>query len=289
MSFSEICLGGQLTTSMSMSESTMPQAPKTLNQFAALKQVIADLRGPDGCPWDKEQTHQSLTPYAIEETHEMVEAIESQNDEHMCEELGDVLFQVVLHAQLAEERQAFTLEDVIESIVSKIVRRHPHVFGEAKVSGTEEVLQNWEEIKKLEKKNKSSVKPALDVPEQLPALQRAGKIGEKTARMGFDWTQASEVLAQLKSEISELEQAIQEKNQSSIHHEMGDVIFSAAQLARHLEAEPETALRATNRRFINRFEFMVKQAGSIENFSRLLPGDKEKLWSNAKKAEKSVS
>lgn len=267
----------------------MPQAPKTLNQFSSLQQVIADLRGPGGCPWDKEQTHLSLTPYAIEETHEMVEAIESRNDSHMCEELGDVLFQVVLHAQLAAERNAFTIEDVIEGIVSKIVRRHPHVFAEVKVSGTEQVLENWEEIKKLEKKNKPTVKPALDVPEHLPALQRAGKIGEKTARVGFDWQQVSEVLAQLKSEITELEEALNQKNQQAIQHEVGDVLFSAAQLARHTNTEPETALRATNRRFINRFDLMIQQAGSLENFSALAPAEKEKLWALAKAAEKSVS
>ncbi len=271
----------------------MPQPPKTLNTFEALVQVIADLRGPDGCPWDKEQTHQTLTPYAIEETHEMVEAIESGDDAHICEELGDVLFQVVLHAQLGRERGAFDISNVVEAITSKIVRRHPHVFSDLKVTGTGEVLKNWDEIKKLEKAGKqASVDRAIDVPGSLPALQRAGKIGEKTAKLKFDWSKASEVLAQLKAEIAELEEAMAEVASAGkaahIQHEIGDVLFSAAQLARHLDAEPESALRAANRRFISRFEKMLELRGLDPSaFTALAAEEKEKLWSEAKRALRS--
>lgn len=257
----------------------MPQPPETLNTFEAICQVIRDLRGPEGCPWDKEQTHTTLTPYAIEEMHELAEAIESGNDAHMCEELGDVLFQVVLHAQLAQERNAFTIADVIESIVSKIVRRHPHVFSEVKVSDSEEVLVNWEEIKKAEKKNKPAKSGYFDIPPSLPALQSAHKIGEKTEKYKFDWEQSSQVLAQLKSEILELEQAMQQNDDPAhIRHELGDVLFSAAQLGRHLNEEPESALREANRRFISRFEKMVAKAGDSEKFTALSPMEKEKLW-----------
>jgi tetrapyrrole methylase family protein / MazG family protein len=261
----------------------MPQPPKTLNHFDSLVQVIRDLRGPEGCPWDKEQTHQSLTPYAIEETFEMVEAIESGDDAHMCEELGDVLFQVVLHAQLANERKAFDIGDVVNSITSKIVRRHPHVFADTQVESSDEVLKNWDEIKKAEKKNKpEKKKTALDVPVGLPSLQRAHKIGEKTEKYKFDWSEAAQVLAQLKAEITELEEAMAEKDAAHIEHEMGDVLFSAAQVARHISVEPETALRSANDRFTSRFDKMLALSGSLEAFIQKTSPEKEKLWALAK-------
>ncbi|MBC7419660.1 MAG: nucleoside triphosphate pyrophosphohydrolase [Bdellovibrio sp.] len=268
----------------------MPQPPKTLKQIESLIQVVADLRGPFGCPWDRQQTHQTLVPYAIEETHEMVEAIESGDDAHICEELGDVLFQVVLHAQLASERGAFTMTEVIESITSKIVRRHPHGFANVKVDGIDEVFKNWDEIKKLEKASKpQKKKSAIDVPPGLPALQRAHNIGEKTAKYKFDWTEVSQVLAQLKSEIIELEEAMAEADSAArsahISHEIGDVLFSAAQIARHLDNDPESNLREANRRFISRFEKMLS-LGSLDGdtFKTLTDAEKEKLWSKAKAA-----
>lgn len=265
----------------------MPQPPKTLNQFESLVQVITDLRGPNGCPWDKEQTHETLTPYAIEEVHELVEAIESKDDAHTCEELGDVLFQVVLHAELARQRGAFTIAEVIESITSKIVRRHPHVFSDEKVNGTEDVLKNWDEIKKKEKSGKPQKKSTFDVPSGLPALQRAHKIGEKTKKVQFDWTQVSSVIEQLKKEIIELEEVLNEKNSSNLQqkkqHEVGDILFSAAQLARHLDIEPESALREANRRFTNRFEKMLELGKvDIAEFQKLSSDQKENLWNSAK-------
>jgi tetrapyrrole methylase family protein / MazG family protein len=261
----------------------MPQAPKTLNQFDSLVQVLKDLRGPEGCPWDKEQNHQTLTPYAIEEVHEMVEAIESGVDADMQEELGDVLFQVVLHAQIANERQAFNIQDVIEGIVSKIVRRHPHVFSNTQVKNAGEVMQNWEAIKQEEKKNKPKNKALLDVPKSLPALQRAHKIGEKTEKYKFDWSEVQSVLNQLKSEISELEEAIAQKNSEAIQHELGDVLFSAAQVSRHLNVEPESSLRLANNRFTQRFEAMVQKTLSPEAFTALTSEEKEKLWKQVKR------
>lgn len=260
----------------------MPQAPKTLNHFESLLQVIKDLRGPDGCPWDQEQTHNTLTPYAIEEVHEMVEAIESGDNAHICEELGDVLFQVVLHAAIAEERGVFNIKDVIESIASKVIRRHPHVFSDVKVTGSAEVIKNWEEIKALEKRNKLAKNELFDVPQSMPSLQRAHKIGEKTENYKFDWSDASQVLAQLKSEVLELEHAISEKNLNHIKHEIGDVLFSTAQLARHLNTEPESDLREANRRFIKRFEKMISYTKSLAEFIALTSSEKEKLWALAK-------
>jgi tetrapyrrole methylase family protein / MazG family protein len=261
----------------------MPQAPHRLNTFEALLQIIKDLRGLEGCPWDKEQTHKSLAAYAIEESHELAEALESGDDKHICEELGDVLFQVILHAELAAERKAFNIYDVIEAINSKIVRRHPHVFADTKVENTEEVIKNWDEIKKLEKKNKKASSALFDLPKTLPALQKSHKIGEKTQKYKFDWTEPKQVLAQLKSEITELEEAIEEKDITHIQHEIGDVLFSAAQLARHLGSQPEADLREANRRFISRFEKMVAHTSSIEEFTKLSSDEKEKLWMTVKK------
>jgi tetrapyrrole methylase family protein/MazG family protein len=266
----------------------MPQAPEKLNYFESLVQVIKDLRGPDGCPWDREQTHLTLTPYALEETCEMIEALESQNDDHICEELGDVLFQVVLHAQLAEERKSFSIQDVIEGINSKIVRRHPHVFSNTSVADSAEVLKNWEQIKKSEKRNKPEKNLLFDIPPAVPALQTSHKIGEKTKKYKFDWNETQEVLAQLKSEITELEEAMSSESPPQLErlqHELGDVLFSASQLGRHLNLEPETCLRNANRRFISRFMRMVQDAGTIERFTELSQSDKEKLWTRAKQDE----
>jgi tetrapyrrole methylase family protein/MazG family protein len=264
----------------------MPQPPKTLNQFADLVQVIADLRGPEGCPWDKEQNHRSLTPYAIEEVHEMVEAIETQDDSHIREELGDVLFQVVLHSQIAKERGAFEINDVIENITSKIVRRHPHVFSDVVVRNTDDVIKNWDEIKKAEKTTKLKSTKVIDVPPSMAALQRAHKIGEKTKKLDFDWSDALEVINQLKFEIVELEQAITSRNVDHIRHEIGDVLFSAAQVSRHLGVEPESSLRETNNRFLTRFEKMVEIVGGVDEFVRITKEEKEMLWSQAKRLEK---
>lgn len=266
----------------------MPEAPKTLNTFESLLQVIGALRGPGGCPWDLEQTHQSLAPYAIEEVFEMAEAIESQDDAHMCEELGDVLFQVILHAGMANERKAFNIYNVIEGINSKIVRRHPHVFSNTQVSGIDEIFKNWDEIKKKEKENSKRKSAVIDVPAGMPALQRAHKIGEKTKKLKFDWNETIQVLAQLKDEIRELEDAMSTKDAKKIQHEMGDVLFSAAQVARHLDVEPESTLREANRRFLSRFEIML-QLGSVnvEQFTQMSSEKKEELWNQAKLAENS--
>lgn len=260
----------------------MPQPPATLNTFEALVQILKDLRGPGGCPWDKEQTHLTLTPYAVEEVFEMVEAIESGSDSHMCEELGDVLFQVVLHAQLADERGAFNIRDVITGINEKIVRRHPHVFSGVSVENSAQVMQNWDEIKKAEKKNKKTA--AIEVPKGLPALQSAHKIGEKTEKFKFDWANAAQVLQHLKSEIQELEEAMSGGRADEIKHELGDVLFTAAQLSRHLDQEPESDLREANRRFLGRFEKMLSFT-SAGAFTDLSAEEKEQLWQRAKKSQ----
>lgn len=266
----------------------MPQPPKNLKDFNSLIQIVADLRGPEGCPWDHDQNHQSLAPYAIEEVHELAEAIEQNDDVHMCEELGDVLFQVVLHSQLAKDRKKFDLSDVIESISEKVIRRHPHVFSDLKVADKNEILANWDEIKRLEKSARPQKARPIDIPENLPALQRAFKIGEKTKKVNFDWIELKDVLKQLKLEIIELEEALAEPDSTERHthlqHEMGDILFSAAQVSRHLKIEPESCLRSANRRFLLRFEKMLELGSlSLEEFKNLSEQQKEILWSDAKK------
>ena len=200
--------------------------------------------------------------------------------------LGDVLFQVVIHSQLAAEQNKFSLADVIESISKKIIRRHPHVFSGLKVSGLEDIHANWEAIKKLEKKDRPQ--KIIDVPEGLPALQRAFKIGQKTEKLNFDWLEIKGVIQQLKSEIIELEQALDEvdsvEKTQHLQHEIGDVLFSAAQVARHLDIEPESSLREANRRFVRRFEKML-EVGKVTagQFKILSQPEKENLWKIAKK------
>jgi len=265
---------------------SMPTPPQNLKQFSSLVQVIKDLRGPQGCPWDLEQTHQSLIPYAIEETFELVEALENQDDAHICEELGDVLFQVVLHAQLATDRQAFNIENVIETIAAKLIRRHPHVFAQTKVNSIDDIIANWAAIKAEEKKGQPQ--PLFKALKGLPALMIAEDIGQKTEKLKFDWSNPLQVLEQLKAEIAELEIEIKKDSvdNDAIKHEMGDVLFSAAQLARHLKIESESSLRLANSRFQKRFNFMLEMCNKDqETFKNLSTEEKEELWRKAKLKE----
>ena len=264
----------------------MPKPPVNLNEFSSLVQLMKDLRGPDGCPWDKEQTHETLAPYAIEETFEMVEALNSNNDQDFCEELGDVLFQVVLHAQLADERKAFHINDVISAISEKLVRRHPHVFTDLGQISKEAVLENWDIIKAKEKKGKP--KPLFKFPKGLPATQAAQKIGDKTEKLNFDWAKPLDVLAHLKSEITELENEIknQQVSATAVEHEIGDVLFTTVQLARHLNVDAESALRKTNLRFTGRFNAMLDECGKdLNQWLSLSTEKKEKLWQEIKVQE----
>lgn len=265
----------------------MAKTPSELRNIESLVEIVASLRGPDGCPWDKEQTHESLTQYAIEETFELVEAIEdgsAERDRKMKDELGDVLFQVVLHSQLASERGAFTLADVIENVAEKLVRRHPHVFGNVKVADAAEVVKNWDEIKKKEVGSKPEY--ALKVP-PLPALQRAYKIGKRTEKYKFDWENVEGVMLKVEEEFDELREALDNDVDSEIEHELGDVLFSLAQLGRHLGMEPEQVLRKGNARFEERFNKMVEFASADgKDWGALNAEEKEQFWLKAKAALK---
>lgn len=283
----------------------MPQAPDNLNLFESLMQIVRSLRGPDGCPWDKEQTHQTLAPYSIEEIYEFVDAIESGNDALVKDELGDVLFQVALHATLAEERNAFQIHDVIKNINEKLVRRHPHVFANTIVSGIDEVWKNWEDIKKNEKKNSpKKAQGPFDFPNHLPALQRAHKIGVKSQKLKFDWAHPDDVLKKVWEELNELHVEIKnfhqkkarniEQNKEQIQEttaaheamedEFGDVLFSLCQWARHQSIEPEQALRKANRKFETRFNVMMTIVETDgKDWNTLSDNEKEHYWSQAKK------
>lgn len=263
----------------------MPKAPTDLKSLQSLLQIVRDLRGPDGCPWDKEQTHESLTLYAIEEVHELVEAIEEKDDQKTKEELGDVLFQVVLHSQLASERNSFNFQDVVANLNEKMVRRHPHVFAEQKAGSTEDVIKNWELLKKAEKAKQGNDSPhLLHVPPGLPALQRSAKIGFRTHKMKFDWEKPEDVWLKVEEELRELQEAIESDSKNEIEHELGDVFFSLAQYARHLQLDPEQVLRTANRRFEDRFHLMMKLVSEEGlDWEKLSLADKENLWQKAKK------
>jgi MazG family protein len=227
-------------------------------EFERLAGVIKALRHPKtGCPWDLEQTHQTLLKYLIEESYEFVHAAEEHSDSHMEEELGDVLLQVLLHCTIADERRAYSIESVSKTLADKMIRRHPHVFAEGSAETSKEVLENWDKIKKTEKGEKARrLENSLLT---FPALFSANKIGKKTAKLKFDWENAAQVSYKVEEEWQELKEQLAPgttPNKEHILEEMGDLLFSTAQLARHLDIDPEEALRLANKKFLRRFQHM---------------------------------
>ena len=223
-----------------------------------LRQVVSRLRAPDGCPWDREQTHQSIRGDLLEEAYEVLQAINSRDDANLCEELGDLLLQVVFHSQIASEQERFNFDQVAAGITEKLIRRHPHVFGDASCSTTEEVLVRWEQIKQQEKGGQpASLLDAIN--EALPALMRAEKIQKQVAKVGFDWTSPLPVLAKVREELAELEAELQ-SDPSRLEDELGDVLFSVVNLARKLKIQPEVALQRANDKFSTRFKALESLA-----------------------------
>jgi tetrapyrrole methylase family protein / MazG family protein len=254
---------------------------QSVESFQKLLKIVSQLRGPGGCPWDREQTQKSLTPYAIEEAYELAEAIESGSQTDTQEELGDFLFQVILQSQVAEDEGHFDIHDVIETLNRKMIHRHPHVFGGAGERSIDEVWKHWDKLKDAEK---SKPKPVFSYPRQMPALQAAYKIGVKTEGYKFDWKSPSEVFEKVREEFHELEESLQGQSRQEIEHELGDLLFSAAQLARHHKMEPEQILRQANRRFEQRFNQVLKLSGVGKDEFRELSEEKmQELWSQAKK------
>lgn len=222
----------------------------TIPPFERLKAIMAVLRSEEGCAWDRKQTHKSLLPYLIEEAYEVVEAVESENYEHLKEELGDLVCQAVFHAQLANERGDFEIDDSISHISEKLIRRHPHIFGEKKDLTPQQVRDQWEKIK-VESGEKKTVLSGL--PKSMPALTMAFRIGEKVGGVGFDWEKAEDVIEKIDEELKELKQEIISGDKSKIEEEMGDLLFAVASLGRKLEIEPEIALKSALSKFTDRF------------------------------------
>ncbi|MCB9073071.1 MAG: nucleoside triphosphate pyrophosphohydrolase [Bdellovibrionaceae bacterium] len=246
-----------------------------------LKKIVATLRGPNGCPWDKKQTAQSLTPYVVEEALELEDAIHHKSDADIMDELGDVLFQVVLHSQIAAEEKRFTLDDVIDSLSRKMVARHPHVFenNSAKMNA-DDVKDKWEKDKSAQKDETNT----FTLPKNFPALLAALKIGKKTRSINFDWDKPLEIFAHFLTETDELKQAIKKKDKVNQWEEVGDSLFTLVQVARHLSVDPEKALRMSNKKVVDRIRLAHKISGlPWKEYIRLSLDEKEALWEKAKK------
>lgn len=249
-----------------------------------LLEIMRILRSPEGCPWDREQDHASIKKSLIEETYEVIEAINKQDDHLLCEELGDVLLQVVFHAEMADERKAFDFSDVTDGICKKLIERHPHVFGDIKVDNSAEVLVNWEQIKSKSKNRKTQTDKMLSVPRELPALMRSTKLQEKAAKVGFDWNSADGPFDKIDEEARELKEAYEGGNKEHITEELGDLLFSVVNVSRFLGVDAEEALTVSADKFLNRFSVVERLAGErgIDMKSSSLE-ELDRLWEEAKK------
>lgn len=258
------------------------------HQFSSFREIIAELRGPNGCPWDKEQTHQSLKKYLIEECYELLEAIDKDDIDHIIEELGDVLLQVVLHAQIGEDEGMFSIDEVIRGVAEKMVRRHPHVFGNHSVSDSNEVLANWEEIKRKEKGTREDQSVLDAVASSLPALSKAYHLQKKAAKVGFDWPSVEGAWEKVKEELKEFEEELAVNNdQQFIMKEFGDLLFAFVNVGRHYKIEPEEALSSTNVKFFDRFRYIEKMAHERhQELQNMSLEEMDYYWNEAKKLDK---
>jgi tetrapyrrole methylase family protein/MazG family protein len=271
-------------------------------RFSKLIDLMATLRAPNGCPWDRKQTHESLKPYLLEEAYEVLETIDHRDTAKLKEELGDVLLQVIFHSQIASESGTFTIDEVVDHLAAKLVRRHPHVFGDqdaaTKPANGEQVLSQWEEIKRAERQAAGGAQSALDgVPKALPALLRAYQVQARASRVGFDWshdaTGLADVFKKIAEEIGELQAALAAaatapspsvSNQDEVAGELGDLLFSLVNLARFLKVNPEDALRLSTNRFVDRFVLVESQAAEQQRpLSGMTAAELDRLWENAKR------
>jgi len=257
---------------------------KEFYDFRDLEKIITILRSPEGCPWDREQTHESIRRNFLEEAYEAVEAIDEKDTEHLQEELGDVLLQIMLHAEMEREKGTFDIDGVANRLSQKMILRHPHVFGEVKVSGSEEVLTNWDAIKRVEKDQKTVTDSLESVARSLPSLWRAEKVQKKAAKVGFDWPDVSGALDKLEEEIRELREAVQ--TGENVEGELGDVLFSAVNVARFLKLDPENALTGSTDKFIHRFSGMEQAAlAAGKKPEEMTLEEMEKLYNKTKENE----
>lgn len=256
--------------------------PETGKKFEALVKIMARLRAPDGCPWDRKQTYKTIAPHTLEETYEVLQTIDREDYDGLREELGDLLLQILFYAQIGSEEERFTIDDVIDAISAKLIHRHPHVFGDEKVTSSQDVVERWEELKKAEGK-----KTVLGgVPDALPALLKAFRLGEKCGRVGFDWPDAEGILDKVEEEAKELHEAKEAGDASAIDHEYGDLLFTLANLGRFLKLDPEGALRRACDRFIARFTRMEKHTEAEgKPLQKLSAEEWDALWETAKREE----
>ncbi len=250
--------------------------------FEDLVKIMEILRSPEGCPWDREQTHSSLLPYLIEETYEVVDAVERGSDEELKEELGDLLLQVVFHSQIAKEEGKFSIEDVVDSISRKLINRHPHVFGEREdIKTAQDVLNEWDKLKEKEGKRRKSL---LDgIPKSMPAFERAYKLQKRAEKVGFDWKNFKGIKEKLLEELEEIERELETGDRKKLEEEVGDLLFMAVNLTRFLGFHPEKALRKANEKFERRFRFMEEKAKEEgRDISKMNLEELENLWQEAK-------
>ncbi len=265
----------------------IPKDCKTSTDFNDLLKIMEVLRSPDGCPWDREQTIESLKKYIIEECYEAVEAIEEQDDNKIIEELGDLLLQIVFVAQIAKEDGYFSIKDIVESICEKMVIRHPHVFGNIKVKDSEEVLANWDNIKKEEQGHKSHTEEMRHIAKTLPALIRAQKVQSKAAKVGFDWNNVEDAMKKVKEEFYEVKDVYKGQDVARILEEIGDLFFAVVNVARFLNVDSEEALSHTTEKFIKRFSYIEENAlKSSRNLEDMTLDEMDELWNLAKNHEK---
>jgi ATP diphosphatase len=248
--------------------------------------IMARLRAPDGCPWDREQTFDTIKRHTLEETYEVFDAIERRDWHDLKDELGDLLLQVLFYAQMAADAGYFNIGDVADNLNAKLIRRHPHIFADTVAATPDAVLRNWEQIKAEEKASRPPAESMLDdVPRTMPATLEAHKLGSKAAKVGFDWPDSSGLFAKMDEEIAELMIEVEAKHRENVEAEFGDLMFTAMNLARHLNIDAESALRRSNAKFRARFAAMERAAGGREGLEQLAPDELETLWAQVKSAE----
>ncbi|MGO9378730.1 MAG: nucleoside triphosphate pyrophosphohydrolase [Dissulfurispiraceae bacterium] len=259
-----------------------------MDKFQGLVDIIAKLRSKDGCPWDKVQTSESIKPYLIEETYEVIEAIDEKDPAKIKEELGDLLLQIIFHAQIAKDDGEFDINDVIDKISDKMVSRHPHVFGDAKFETPEEVTKQWQDRKREEGKFRES---ALEgVPKELPSLLRAHRLQSRAAKVGFDWAKVEDVFGKLDEELREFKEAVEKQDKREIEDELGDIFFVLVNIARFVGVNAEESLRKTISKFISRFRYIeMKAADESRHLADMTLEEMDSLWNEAKKGEKTKS
>jgi tetrapyrrole methylase family protein / MazG family protein len=250
-------------------------------QLEELVAIMAALRGENGCPWDREQTRESLKPFIIEEAYEVIDAIDQNNADEVKEELGDLLFQIVFQCRIAEEKGEFGIGDVIDGIGKKMISRHPHVFGDADIRTSDEVLVKWEEHKKREGKQRESILEGI--PKTMPGLLRARKLQARAAKVGFDWEKIDDVIGKLDEEVAEFKQAVRSRKEDTIEEELGDILFMIVNISRFIDINPEEALRKTISKFISRFRYIEMAAAEEgKKLSDMSLAEMDALWDQAK-------